>query len=218
MEFTVISYDIALNTATDTIDPRIPTTHHWALIANFIYVLISFGWAGYRQSGSLPSQGSTVHHKADVMQNLKFCYFQDYHEMYLFFVSLISSINKLYMSVAVHWARLQTVCGSPAQLSRLCWRGDCLESFHHQGWGSWKSSTSKISIWQRSDILYKQGQILFFVICIKMFRLVFIVYFASLSSHHTLRFEIPCINFIHSRFIKTNKEWEIFFIRENKPD
>ena len=121
------------------------------------------------------------------------------------------------MSGAVHWTRLQTVCATlPAQLSRLCWRVDCLETFHHQGWGSWKSSTSKISIWQRSDILYKQGQILFFVICIKMFRLVFIVYFASLSSHHTPRFEILCINFIHSRFIKTNKEWEIFFIKENR--
>ena len=130
---------------------------------------------------------------------------------------------KLYRSVAVHqWARLQTVCASPAELSRLCWRVYCLETFHHQGWGSWKSSTSKISSWQPSDILYKQGQILFFVICIKMFRLVFIVYFASLSSHHTSRFEILCINFIHSRFIKTNKEWErrrdILYIKKTNPD
>ena len=139
VDCTVISYYIciALNTATDTIDPRIPTTtQHWALIANFIYVLISFGWTSYRQSDSLslPSQGSTVHHKVDIMQNFNFLISPAIMKWISFLLEF--HLMKLYGSVAVHWARLQTVCASPVvQLSRLCWRVDCLENLPSSGMG-----------------------------------------------------------------------------------
>ena len=46
----------------------------------------------------------------------------------------------------------------------------------------------------------------------RIFKMVFIVYFASVLPSYISQIQ----DFIHSRFIKTNKETEIFVIKENK--
>ena len=52
------------------------------------------------------------------------------------------------------------------------------------------------------------------VICIKMFRLVFIVYFASLSSHHTLRFQFYVLILFILGLLKQTKTQRYSLLRK----